>query len=337
MRSTSRPAARWALVVATIGVAAMVIAGCSSASSGSGSTPGGQATEASTTLAPATSSQAPTESAASSSVSSGPSSAQSAAVDPASLLPASIKSAGVIRVASTFGYPPEQFYEEDGKTPTGFSVELGQAMGKVLGVDFKFENVSFGAILPGIAAKRYDIAISSMSITPERSKQVNFVKYLDAGGSLLVAGKNNDIKSLDDMCGKTNANTTGSINGDYVLEFSKTHCEANGKPAITVVNFDDGAAPAQAVIAGRADGCFRDFTANAWLAKNSNGQLKVVGGIVKSAPYGMAVGKDQLPLAEALNAALNQVIKNGTYLEILKKWGVAEAALTESEVVKSTG
>ncbi|MBO9523750.1 MAG: ABC transporter substrate-binding protein [Nocardioidaceae bacterium] len=255
----------------------------------------------------------------------------------AKLLPAEIKKAGVVRVASTFGYPPEQFYEEDGKTPTGFSVELGAALGKQLGVDFKFENVSFDAILPGIDAGRYDIAISSMSITPERSKQVNFVKYMDAGGSLLVKGDNpKHIEGFEDLCGKTAANTTGSLHGEYLENYSKENCVANGKSPIKVVNFSDAAAPNQAVATGRADVCYRDFTANAYMAQKSDGQFKIVGGIVKTSPYGIAVGKDDEQLAEAINVALNAVIQDGSYLDILKKWDVDEAAITQSEVVKAT-
>ena len=322
MRTKTRPIGRWALAAAAISAAATVLTACSSSTTGSA--PSGTTSAA----APATSAAAPAPSG----------SATQGGRKPADLLPASYKSAGVIKVASTFGYPPEQFYEEDGRTPTGFSVELGQAMGKVLGVEFTFDNVSFGAILPGIAAGRYDIAITSMSITPTRSKEVNFVKYLEAGGSLLVAGKNpKNINGLADLCGMTVANTTGSLHGDYVLAYSKENCEAKGKAAITVNNFDDAAAPNQAVATGRADACFRDFTANAYMAKMSGGAFKVVGGIVKTQPYGIAVAKDKLPLAEALDAALNQVIADGTYLSILKKWDVSEAALTRSEVVPATG
>lgn len=255
----------------------------------------------------------------------------------AALLPEDIVSAGVIRVASTFGYPPEQFYEEDGKTPTGFSVEIGEALGEQLGVEFKFENVSFDAILPGIEADRYDIAISSMSITPERSAQVNFVKYLDAGGSLLVAGDNpKDIGGIEDLCGLTTANTTGSLHGEYLEEYSKKHCVPEGKDPINVLNFSDAAAPNQAVATGRADACYRDFTANAYIAQESDGQFKVVGGIVKTTPYGIAVGKDQIELADAINEALNALIEDGTYEDILAKWDVEEAALTQAEVVQAT-
>jgi polar amino acid transport system substrate-binding protein len=256
--------------------------------------------------------------------------------DAASLLPADIRSAGVVRVASTFGYPPEQFYEEDGTTPTGFSVEIGEALGEQLGVEFRFENVGFDAILPGISADRYDAAISSMSITEERSKQVNFVKYLDAGGSLIVRGDNDDIQGLEDLCGKTVSNTTGSIYTEDLEEYSKTECEAQGKEKITVTSFADAAAPNQAVATGRADACFRDFTANAYLAQNSDGAFKVVGEIVKTTPYGVAVGKDDMQLAEAISGALNAIIEDGTYLKILEKWDVDEAAIQTADIVEVT-
>lgn len=256
----------------------------------------------------------------------------------ADLLPNEIKDAGVVTVASTFGYPPEQFYEADGSTPTGFSVELGYALGEKLGVEFRFKNVSFDAILPGIDANRFDIAISSMSVTPERSAQVNFVTYLDAGGSVLVSGDNpNDIQGIEDLCGMTVSNTTGSIHTDYMNEYSKSHCVAKGEDPIEVMSFSDAAAPNQAVSTGRADACFRDFTANAYLADNSDGEFEVVGGIVKNDPYGIAVSKEDTELAQAIKVAMDDLIESGEYHEIMKKWNVEEAELDQAELIKATG
>ena len=129
----------------------------------------------------------------------------------------------------------------------------------------------------------------------------------------------------------------GSLYGQFLTDYSAKNCQPKGKAPIELVNFDDAASPNQAVIAGRVDAAFRDFTANAYVAQQSNGALKVVGGVVASSPYGVAVSKDRPDLAKAINLAMNDLIQDGEYVAILKKWNVAEAALTKSELIQATG
>lgn len=251
----------------------------------------------------------------------------------AKLLPSDIRSAGKIKIASTISYPPEQFYKADGKTATGFSVDIGNALGKQLGVKFVFNNVNFDAVIPGIAAGRFDAAISSITITPERNAQVNFVSYLNSGGTLLVKAANpKNITGIDSLCGNTIAAVKGSTWGDSLEVLSKK-CVDDGKSKIKITTYESGG-QLQAVSSGRADALYGDFTGNAYAAKNSNGQLKSVGEISQRAPYGIAVSKKDLPLANAIKKAMNSIIKSGEYVKILKKWNVDQGALTTSEVIK---
>lgn len=334
--------------------AVALLAACSSSQNSQTGSSTSEVAGSTTGAAPATTSQGSSAPAGQQSSAAGPSAGPSAAgpsagssagpgpgeVDPAAaaLVPDAVKKAGAVKVASAFGYPPEQFYAADGKTQIGFSVELGHALGQKLGVPFEFENVNFGGILVGIAAHRYDAAITSMSVTPDRSKQVNFVTYLNAGGSVLVSAKNpKNIQGLEDLCGAKVTNVVGSLYGQFLTDYSAKNCQPKGKAAIELVNFDDAASPNQAVIAGRVDAAFRDFTANAYVAQQSNGALKVVGGVVASSPYGVAVSKDRPDLAKAITVAMNDLIQDGEYVAILKKWNVAEAALTKSELILATG
>ena len=328
--------------------AAALLAACGSSQNSQSGSSTSEIAGSTTSAAPTTTSQSSAPSSQQSESSAGGSSAGSSAsaapgpgeVDPAAaaLVPDAVKKAGAVKVASAFGYPPEQFYAADGKTQIGFSVELGHALGQKLGVPFEFENVNFGGILVGIAAHRYDAAITSMSVTPDRSKQVNFVTYLNAGGSVLVSAKNpKNIQGLEDLCGAKVTNVVGSLYGQFLTDYSAKNCQPKGKAPIELVNFDDAASPNQAVIAGRVDAAFRDFTANAYVAQQSNGALKVVGGVVASSPYGVAVSKDRPDLAKAINLAMNDLIQDGEYVAILKKWNVAEAALTKSELIQATG
>lgn len=254
------------------------------------------------------------------------------------MLPAAIQASGVIKVASTFGYPPQQFYDTDNTTPIGISVDLANALGAELGVKFVFTNVAFPSILPGLAAGRFDLSIASMSATPARAKQALFVEYLNAGTNILVkAGNPKNIQSMADLCGLTAAAIQGSTYADKLATISKTDCVAQGKKAITIQTYADAPSTLQAIITGRADASIKDFSANAYAVKQSNGQLQTVGPLVPDVPYGIALAQNNLQLAKAIQAALNAAIQDGSYAQVLAKWGVSAGAVTTAKLDGADG
>ena len=254
------------------------------------------------------------------------------------MLPASIQSSGVVRVASTFGYPPQQFYAADNTTPIGISVDLANALGAELGVKFQFTNVAFPSILPGLAAGRFDVSIASMSATPARAKQALFVEYLNAGTNIIVkAGNPKNIQSMADLCGLTTAVIQGSTYADKLATVSKQDCVANGKKAITIDTFADAPSTLQAIITGRAAASIKDFSANAYAVSQSHGQLQTVGTLVPDVPYGIAIAQNNLQLAKAIQAALNAAIQDGSYAKVLTKWGVSAGAVTTAKLDGANG
>ncbi|MCZ9341639.1 transporter substrate-binding domain-containing protein, partial [Streptomyces sp. TRM76130] len=107
-------------------------------------------------------------------------------------LPQAIRDKGVIKVGSDIAYAPVEFKDDSGKT-VGIDPDLAEAMGEQLGVTFEFENATFDTLIGGLAAKRYDIAMSAMTDTKERQEGidadtgkkvgtgVDFVDYFTAG------------------------------------------------------------------------------------------------------------------------------------------------------------
>lgn len=250
------------------------------------------------------------------------------------MLPDSIKSGGVVNVAATFGYPPHQFYGTDNKTPVGVSVDLGNALGAVLGVKFQFTNMAFESILPSLASGRSDMSINSMSATEQRAKQALFVEYLNAGTTIIAkAGNPEHITTEQDLCGKVAADLKGSIYGERLKTFSDENCVAKGKKPIDVQVFADVNATFQAIITGRAAASVKDFSVNAYTAKQSDGQLEVVSGLTPDVPYGIAIGKTNTQLANATQAAMNEIIKDGAYAKILKNWGLEAGAITDAKII----
>ncbi|MET8952315.1 ABC transporter substrate-binding protein [Streptomyces sp. NPDC004393] len=275
---------------------------------------------------------------------SNPTGSSSAASAPlAAKLPASIRQAGVVKVGSDIAYAPVEFKDASGKT-AGLDPDLADAMGKQLGVKFEFENGTFDALLTGIRSKRYDIAMSAMTdnksrqdgVDPDSGKKVgegvDFVDYLTAGVSIYTRkGDTGGIATWSDLCGKKLAVERGTVSEDLAKTETK---KCTGGKKITIEAFDDDQQAQTRLRSGGADAASSDFPVAAYAVKTSGGgkDFQLVGDQVEAAPYGIAVSKENTQLRDALQAAVNALIKSGEYQKILTKWGAEDGASKESVI-----
>ncbi|MFF8941370.1 ABC transporter substrate-binding protein [Streptomyces sp. NPDC014864] len=272
---------------------------------------------------------------------SGSSSAGSAPL--AGKLPASIREKGVIRVGSDIAYAPVEFKDNSGKV-VGLDPDLAAAMGKQLGVTFDFQNGTFDALLTGIRSNRYDIAMSAMTdnksrqegVDPTTGKKVgegvDFVDYLTAGVSIYTRkGDTKGITTWSDLCGKKIALERGTVSEDLAKAEAK---KCPGGKKLTIEAFDDDQQAQTRLRSGGADAASSDFPVAAYAVKTSGGgkDFQLVGDQVEAAPYGIAVGKNNTQLRDALKAAMDAIIKNGEYEKILTKWGAEDGAVKSSVV-----
>src|SRR5512132_3078009 len=117
-------------------------------------------------------------------------------------LPADVKSSGELTVAADATYPPNEYIAPDGHTIIGMDADLAKAIGQVMGLTPKLSNVTFDAIIPALAARKYDLGMSSFTDTKEREKTVDFVTYLTAGTSVYVKKQGGpDVTGFSDLCG----------------------------------------------------------------------------------------------------------------------------------------
>lgn len=241
----------------------------------------------------------------------------------AAKLPAAIKSAGVVKVATDASYPPNEFFGPDNKTIIGMDIDLGKAIGDELGVKFEFSNLSFDSILPALG-NRFDISMSSFTDNKDREKTFDMVDYFTAGTSFFAPSDSTlNPSSPADLCGKTVAVEKGTTQLDDVTAQKK-------KCKLTILAFPDQNQANLAVTSGRADVSMSDSPVAAYIADKSGGKLKLVGSAYATAPYGIPVPKTPTyaGLADAISMALQDLSDNGTYLKILKKWGVQDGAVT---------
>ncbi|MDO0936245.1 ABC transporter substrate-binding protein [Streptomyces sp. DG2A-72] len=258
-------------------------------------------------------------------------------------LPKEIRDKGVIKVGSDIAYAPVEFKDSSGKT-VGIDPDLAAAMGKQLGVTFDFENGTFDTLITGLRSKRYDIAMSAMTDTKDRQEGidsdtgkkvgegVDFVDYFTAGVSIYTQkGKNTDIKTWSDLCGKKIVLQRGTVSEDLAKAEAK---KCTGGKTISIEPFDNDQQAQTRLRAGGADAGSSDFPVAAYAVKTSGGgkDFQLVGEQVEAAPYGIAVAKDNTQLRDALKAALDAIIANGEYDKVIKKWGVEDGAVKEATI-----
>jgi polar amino acid transport system substrate-binding protein len=258
-----------------------------------------------------------------SSANSSSSSSTSVKADPTveKLVPASIKSKGTLTVAADATYAPDEFVGPDGHTIVGMDADLMKALGTVMGLKVNVVNATFDSIIPGLAAGKYDLGASSFTDNKEREKTVNFVDYANVGESFYTkASGGTQISSISDICGKTVSVEKGTTEqADAQTQSGK--CTKAGKLAVKVLVFPDQNGANLAVNSGKAQLGVADTPVASYQVKKSGGQFKLVGAAYAPAPYGLAIPKNT-GLDKAVQAALQVLIKNGTYGSIFGKWGL---------------
>lgn len=296
------PNMRYRLVAAGLGVSSLLLAACGGGSSTT-TTSGASGT-------PAT----PTKDAAL-----------------AALVPSSISSDGTITVGTDTTYAPNEFLAADGKTVTGFDIELFTAVAAKLGLKAHYVSTPFPTLINAVLSGKYEIGVSSFTVNAEREKTVDMVSYFSAGTQWATQKGNPAGIQPDQACGKRVAVQKGTVQVDDVTARSK-RCTADGKPGITIDQYQGQDQATASVVSGKDDAMLADSPIGAYAVKQAGGKLETLGPIYQAAPYGYVIKKGQGAFARAVSAAVDQLIKDGTYLEILKKWGVQQGAVTGSQL-----
>lgn len=297
---TSSSVRRGSVLAALATAGALVLASC-----GSSSTPAAGSSSASSA---ATSAAAPTSAAGSAAGSSSAASGDSLA----SLVPADLKSA-------TFGvfsdWAPEEFVEAG--QVKGWSVDLAKAMAQSLGMTVKYEPTGFDTIIPGLGNGRYNAAVASLGVTPERLKTVDFVPLQKEGTSFAwKKGNSITVNSVKDVCGKTVAVLTGAYEFQYLTAQNAQTC---GSTPMKIQQFKDQPSAELAVTSGRVDLVAAGSGKLKYTAKQG-GQIEVSDLLINAVYNGIGLPKGS-KLGPALKAALQKAIDDGTYAKIRDQWG----------------
>ena len=217
-----------------------------------------------------------------------------------------IKKSGRIIIASEGAYPPFNFFK--GPTLTGFEIELAEAMAKKMGVGVEWRALAFDALLAGLRQDRWDMVIASFGITEERAKAVTFTSPDYCSGGVIVS-RDPAIRAVKDLDGKVVAVQTGTT---YLQHVEKL------KGLKEVKNFPKDTDARSALVSNRVDVWVTDRFVARGAATPETGLH--MGDFVFVERVATAVKKGNTSLAQAIDKARQEVMADGTYEAISKKY-----------------
>ena len=249
----------------------------------------------------------------------------------ASQVPADVKSDGFITIGVDSTYAPSEFLDTDGQTVIGFDVDVFDQVAAKLGLKTKWVTAPFGAIIQGVSSGKYEIGISSFTITAEREKQATMISYFSAGTQWATQKGNPSGVTPDNACGKNVAVQKDTVQVDDLTARSKK-CSDAGKAKITIDQYAAQDDATSAVVSGKDDAMLADSPVCAYAVQQTNSQLELLGDIYDSAPYGYVLPKDATGFAKAVQGGLQAIIDSGDYKKALDKWGVDQGAISTPEI-----
>ncbi|ATA19315.1 polar amino acid transport system substrate-binding protein [Gibbsiella quercinecans] len=251
------------------------------------------------------------------------------ATDESNIIPHSPYVGKTVVMAIQYDWEPLSFKNDQGQ-PTGYFYDIAAAAAARLGAKVEVTSGDFAAVIPAIQSGKFTVA-AGLDATTERQAVVDVASTVNAGYQIIVLKKTDipENASLDDFCGRTIA-LLASHPSTKTFEAQSEKCIAEGKKTITVSQFPDRGATWLALRSGRADATLGYSGENGWLLK-SQSDLKRVGPIIDTTYAGIPVSK-QSGNAKYWVEAINSLIADGTYKNILAKYGVPEVAIPRSEL-----
>jgi len=227
-----------------------------------------------------------------------------------------IKAEGVLKVGIDASYPPMEFVDEDGKTPIGFDIDLAGAVAEKLGVKAEFTVIDWDGIQAGLSGGHYDAIISSMTITDDRQREMDFVQYMQMGIAY-VSRPGVEVKTDADLADKTvvvQEETTAQFYVEDLMEQGIQPKELKSFPYATDAFMD--------LANGLGDVVAIDAPVAGYYAQLDPDLYRVTGSaeMGEPDPIGIALRKGETELREAIQKAVDDLEADGTIQQLAVKW-----------------
>lgn len=235
---------------------------------------------------------------------------------------------GTLIVAMSGEFQPFSYF--DGNTLTGFDHDIGAAVAEELGLEMRAESASFGSLIGGVQANRYDVLIASMTPTEERAQAVDFTDGYYSSGAQAFVQSGTECTDISELDSPVVGVATGTTYMDYL--------ENEGAEWVGEIrSFDSDVVALRDLGTGRLDAVMTDRLVGLYQIEEAGLDVVECGDPLYTESPAFAVKKGNTGLVEDLNEALAAIVENGTYAEISEEYFGQDISGTAGEETDVSG
>ena len=223
--------------------------------------------------------------------------------------------AGKLHMATNAAFPPYEMISDNGGFE-GIDVEIATAIAQKLGLELVVDDMEFGSVITSVQGGKSDIAMAGLTVTEERKQNVDFTESYATGVQVIIVPEGSDIKTVDDLA---NDKMIGVQDGTTGYIYCSDTVENGGYGEDHVTSYPNGAMAIEALKGGKVDAVVIDNEpAKAFVAANEGLKILDTEYIIEN--YAIGISKDNPALRDAVDAALKELIADGTVKTIVDKY-----------------
>lgn len=222
----------------------------------------------------------------------------------------------ILVMATNATFPPYEYYEND--QITGIDAEIAAAIADKLGMELQIMDMEFGSIIAAVQTGKSDIGMAAITILEDRLESVNFTTFYATGVQVIIVKEDSPITTVDDLYAEGATYVVG-VQQDTTGDIYCTDDFGDDR----VSRFNKGADAVLALTTDRVD-CviIDDAPAESFVAANTG--LKILDTEYITEDYAIAVAKENTTLLDSINAALTEMLADGSIQAIIDKYISAE-------------
>lgn len=245
-------------------------------------------------------------------------------------LPPDIVKRGSIKVALVPNYPPMEFRDPTTNALSGFDIDLGEAIGRKLGVKIEWTETSFAEFMPSISTGRVDAILSGFTDYASRHEIASFVDYLRSGPQFFVQqSRKAEFKDAISLCGKKVGASRRTMFPAQIAAWSGKNCGGN---PIQFVGTDGSADARTQLRQDRIDAAAQGNETLPYIMDLEPGTYAAVGEPIAQQFTGIALPAKEKALQQAILEAVDALIADGTYKSLLAKWKLSDNAIEKATI-----
>ena len=233
-----------------------------------------------------------------------------------------------LRIATFPNYPPMTYRDPATSQRMGFDIDMGEAIAKTLGTTVDWQEMAFVQFIPALTTGRIVMALDGIGDIPSRRDMVDFVDYFRTGAIFFTLSAS-PAKTVADLCGlKVGASRSTTWPAD-IKAWSDRNCGA--KP-LEIIGTEGSIDTRIQLRTGRLDVGVQGSETIGWLQQTDPGLFRPIGTAFTEVIGGIPMNKTDPALRDAVRAAVQKLMDDGTYKALLAKWHLEDNAIPKATI-----